>query len=442
MIKYFILIALFVSISVSRTIEASETFPLHNLSISFDIKKNLIRGISTITVQEKRKTNIFADSLTIKSVKLNEQPLEPEINDGMNIEKKTDETQRGVSIPVLGIQPQKAITLDEIVNKVFDKPIIYVGERHTNYEDHKVQLDVIMKLYDRGRRFAIGMEMFQKPFQNAIDSYIAGNMSEKEFLKAIQYFKRWGFDYNLYREIIEFAKAKNIPVVALNLTSEIVKKVSREGIDALTDVERGEIPEEMDMSDEDYKKRLRKIFEQHGKNESKEFDYFYQAQILWDETMAHSIDAFLKKKPDYQIVVLAGLGHIIYGSGIPKRVYKLNAKEYATLVPSTGTLDKDLGTFILFPERISLPPTVRLGVFLKETDDRVQIDKIQPDSIAKNAGLKKDDILIFMDDWKIEDIDDVKIFMFDKKQGETIRIKVLRKRILSGYKVLELTAAL
>jgi len=41
---------------------------------------------------------------------------------------------------------------------------------------------------------------------------------------------------------------------------------------------------------------------------------------LWDETMAEKIAEFVKANPDYQVVVLAGKGHIIYGYGIPSRV--------------------------------------------------------------------------------------------------------------------------
>jgi uncharacterized iron-regulated protein len=365
---------------------------------------------------------------------------------GRNIEKDTAETEKGIRFElrdlVIGIQPQKTIKLDEIILKILDKPVIYVGERHTNYEDHKVQLKVIMSLHENGRKFAIGMEMFQKPFQKAINYYLSGTISEKEFLKATQYFRRWQYDYNQYREIIEYARAKNIPVIALNIWSEIVEMVATDGLDALTDLEKAEIPADMDMSDEDYRERLDEVFESHKELGSRDFNNFYQAQILWDETMAHSIDAFLKKNPEYQMVVLAGAGHIIYGSGIPKRAFRLNGKEYVTLVPGTGVPDEDSGDFVLFPERLSPPNTIKLGVILKKMNGMVQIVKIQPASIAEKAGIKKDDIITSVDDWKIEDVDDLRIYMFDKKQGEKMTIKILRKKFLSGYRELEFNITL
>ncbi|MEW6003604.1 MAG: ChaN family lipoprotein, partial [Nitrospirota bacterium] len=365
---------------------------------------------------------------------------------GQNIDKKIDKTKNGIIVdlyrPVRGIQPQRSIELEEIVNGISDKSVIYLGERHTNYEDHKAQLQVIMGLFEKGRKFAIGMEMFQKPFQKALDEYISGAISEKDFLKKSQYFKRWGVDYNLYREIIEFAKAKNIPVIALNISSEIIKKVSRGGLDALTQEEKKEIPGDMDMSDDDYRNWLKKIFEEHENLEAKNFDYFYQSQILWDETMAHSVDLFLRERPDHQIIVLSGIGHIMYGSGIPKRAYRLNSKDYVTLVPNTRILEENEADFVLFPEHLSPPQTPKLGVILKEFDSGVTIKGFQPDSIAKKAGLRKDDILVSLDNSEIEAIEDVRIFMFDKKEGESVKIKVLRKRFLFGEREIEFTVTL
>ena len=367
--------------------------------------------------------------------------------DRENIEKVTDATERGFGFslyePVLGIIPQKAVELSEILDTIINKPIIYVGERHPNYEDHKIQLEVIMELSKRNKRFAIGMEMFQRPFQKALDDYLAGVINEKEFLKASEYFKRWKYDYHLYREIIEFAKAKGIPIIALNQSEEIIKKVSGGGLDALTEEERKEIPQDMDMTDEDYKEVLSEVFKLHEKTFIKNFSYFYQSQILWDETMAHSIAQFLVEHPDYQVVVLAGAQHIMFDSGIPQRTYRLTGKDYATLINGTSEdLAMDIGDFVLFPAPLIPPASPKLGVLLKQEDDKIKILEFQPESVALKAGLKQGDAFISIDDWKIESVEDVKIALFDKKQGETITVKVMRKKFLFGEKMLELQIAL
>jgi uncharacterized iron-regulated protein len=365
---------------------------------------------------------------------------------GRNVEKRTDGSTKGIQVrlyePVKLIQPQKMQTLEDIMGVIADKPIIYVGERHTNYEDHKIQLEVIMDLHRQGRKFAIGMEMFQKPFQKYLDEYISEVIDEMKFLKDTEYFKRWKYDFNLYREIIEFAKAKDIPIIALNLKSEIIDTVSREGLDALTDEERKEIPKDMDMTDKDYRERLKKIFKLHKSPETLNFENFSQSQILWDETMAHSIAEYLKEHPDSQMVVLAGVGHLVYASGIPNRVYRLNKEDYVTLIPDSVSLDETVGTFVLFPAPLSPPPSLKLGVVLTEKDGRVKIEKISPGSVAETSGLKEGDILVSMDEWEIGDVADVRIFMGGKKEGETIKIKILRKKFLFKEKEHEITATL
>ncbi|MFA4919267.1 MAG: ChaN family lipoprotein [Thermodesulfovibrionales bacterium] len=365
---------------------------------------------------------------------------------GRNVGKSIKETEQGMRFvlngSVTGIQPKKAMHLDEIISRIYRKPVIYIGERHGNYEDHKIQLKVIMGLHEKGRKFAVGMEMFQRPFQKAINDYLAGAINEKQFLKSTEYFKRWQFDYNLYREIIEFAKAKNIPIVALNQWSEITKKVAKEGLDGLDFLEKREIPEGMDMADEEYKSLLSSVFKSHRQLQGANFDHFYESQLLWDETMANTADEFLKKNPDRQMVVLAGVGHIMHGYGIPKRLFRLNGKDFVTLIPSMATPDEDIADYVLFPEPLQAPSALKLGVVLKEAEGGLRIEEIIPGSRIKNSGVKKGDVLFSLDDWKVETIDDVKIFMFDRKEGDTIKIKVYRKKLLSGYHTMEFTATL
>jgi len=361
---------------------------------------------------------------------------------GKNVNKETAGTSRGMkfslSEPVLGIEPKKTLNLRRIIDNVSDKPIIFVGERHNYYEDHKVELAVIMELYKKGKKFAIGMEMFQRPFQKAIDDYISGAINEKDFLKKTEYFKRWNIDFNLYREIIEFAKAKGIPIIALNLKAELMKKTEQSGLDGLSEEERKEVPQDMDMSDDSYRQRLREVFETHPSGGT--FDYFYQSQILWDETMAHSIAEFLKERPDYQMVVLAGGQHIMYESGIPQRANRLTGKKYATLI--NGAFDDNIGDYVLFPDSIKPPFSAKLGVMLQKKDERVVIEDLSPDSIALKSGLKKGDAITEVDAWKIDTIEDVRIALYDKNPGDTVKVKIIRKRFLLGDKELKFEISL
>ncbi|MDA8105225.1 MAG: ChaN family lipoprotein, partial [Nitrospiraceae bacterium] len=180
-----------------------------------------------------------------------------------------------------------------------------------------------------------------------------------------------------------------------------------------------------------YKARLKQFFEMHKGAESSNFDFFYQAQVLWDESMAHNLAAFMKKDPDYQVVVVAGMGHLAFGSGIPKRAYRLNGQEYSVIL-NDADIERNISDFVLFPSPIKPPETPKLGVILKEEKGMVSIESLMPGGVADKAGLKKGDVILSMDGTKIESSDDVRIFLLYEKPGDTVTVRVRRQRFLFG----------
>lgn len=325
-------------------------------------------------------------------------------------------------------------TLPEMMEHVVGKKIVYVGENHVQFSNHVMELEVMKDLHMRGKTIAIGMEMFQRPFQKVLDEYIEGKIDEREFLKGTQYFKRWGFDYNLYRPILLFARSEKIPVVALNQRQEIVDKVFRSGLDSLSEKERKFLPTGMDFSDDAYKERLKKIFQQHEDFGARDFNFFYQAQILWDETMAESIDEFLKAHLSYQTVVLAGNGHLAYGSGIPKRTARRNGYDYAIILNDTD-LKKDIADYVLFPGTIPGETSPKLMVLLTEKRGNVEIAGFPPESNSEKAGMNVGDIILSIDHTPIHEIDDVKIDLLFRKKGEKVQVRILRKGLFGSQKI-------
>ncbi len=361
---------------------------------------------------------------------------------GANVQKATAPSEDGMrhdlSLQVLGVAPRGALTLEEVIRGVIDAPVIYVGEGHTFYQDHKIQLEVIKALHEAGRSFGIGMEMFQQPFQQPLDDYLAGEIGEKEFLRASEYFKRWKFNYHLYREILDYARAGGIPVVALNQKSEIIRKVAQGGLDALDEEEKKDIPPDMDMSDFAYRERLGEVFRQH-KN-SRTFENFYQAQVLWDETMAHAVDEFLGQHPGWQMVVIAGAGHVAHGSGIPRRARRLNGMDYAILVTARNSgIEPGIADYVLFAEDIAAPESPALGVQVDTKDGRLVIKEVSPGSPAEKAGLKKNDVFLSADGLDIEGIEDLKAALFGKEPGDTMAVRVKRKRFFARDRELGVT---
>jgi aminopeptidase N len=366
---------------------------------------------------------------------------------GTNVEKALSQRPYGiredVSFRAFGFAPARALSLKDIIERIIDTDIIYVGETHPNYADHKVQLAVIEALHREGRAFAIGMEMFQRPYQPSLDAYISGDIGVRDFLKDTEYYERWGFNYNLYREILDYARTYGIPVVALNQASEVVKKVADGGLDALTPEEREKIPPDMDMTDDAYRRRLRTIFEAHRKVPGRTFTNFYQAQVLWDETMAHSVADFLKENPGYQMVVIAGQGHVAYGSGIPRRAHRLNGKPYAIVLnPSGEDWKRDIADYVFFPQQLSAPQTPLIGVAVEKKEKGLTVTRVRPGSPAAKAGLKKDDVILEAGGFAVKSFGDLKAALFGRKAGETVALRILRPRALAPDKEMEVTVTI
>ena len=316
-------------------------------------------------------------------------------------------------------------TLASIIVELAAKKIVYVGEEHDKYSHHQVQLEILRGLYQQNPKIAVGMEMFQRPFQKALDDYIEGRVDERVFLKESEYFKRWNIDYNLYKPILDFARAHRLPVIALNARQEIVSKVAKGGLESLTIEEKQQIAQDLDFSDGAYRARLREVFGAHKQSQEKDFEFFYQAQIVWDETMAESIDRFLKANPDYQIVVFTGGGHLQYGSGIPKRVFRRNHYEYSTVL-NDADVKPGIADFIVFPEPAKAPTAPTLGVLLEEQKQGLRITGFTKDSIAERAGLKIGDILIALDEHPLSSSEDLRIALFYKRPGDTISLRTSR----------------
>jgi uncharacterized iron-regulated protein len=223
--------------------------------------------------------------------------------------------------------PSKAgLSPQEVIQDLAQANVIYLGETHDSAEDHKAQLDIIQQLYQKDPRMAIGMEMFQRPYQPVLDNFLQGKLTEAALQKKSQYEKRWGYPWENYAPFLQLAKEKKLPVLALNTPSEVTKRVSRKGLSKLRATDKKFIPRlsEIRTDNPNYRASMQEVydsFHQRGKTEDPwQFERFFQAQVLWDETMAEVITQFLKKNPESYVVVLAGEGHIAYGYGIPSRV--------------------------------------------------------------------------------------------------------------------------
>src|SRR6267154_5195442 len=85
--------------------------------------------------------------------------------------------------------------IDAVIGKIAGKRVVFIGEDHERYDEHLDQLEIIRRLdAEAPGHWVIGVEYVQRKFQPYLDAYIAGTISEREFLVKTEYFDRWGYD--------------------------------------------------------------------------------------------------------------------------------------------------------------------------------------------------------------------------------------------------------
>lgn len=324
------------------------------------------------------------------------------------------------------------LAIDTLVTQLATKRVVFVGEIHDRYDHHLNQLEIIKRLHALDPNLAIGVEYFQQPFQKQVDDYIEGRTSESEFLRATEYFQRWGYDYRLYAPIFRYARDQHIPVRALNVPTALTSTVARVGIAGLSPQQRAYLPRQIEPVDDEYKSRLRDAFQGHPGLKPDAFNHFVEAQLVWDEGMAESAAAYLDANPNRRMVILAGAGHVEYGSGIPKRLERRTKATYAIVLNSGEDVEPHIADDLLLSQIQELPPAGVLGLNLKDSNGECRIVSVSPGGAAEKAGLKKGDVLAAIDAVSVKSTADVHLALWERKPGDRVRIKVRRRRTLLG----------
>jgi S1-C subfamily serine protease len=99
-------------------------------------------------------------------------------------------------------------------------------------------------------------------------------------------------------------------------------------------------------------------------------------------------------------------------------------------------LDPDRGDFLLFPERVELPRTGLLGVFLDDGREGVRVRGFADDSPAEQAGLKKGDLILKIAGSDIDSYSDIRFVLMDRAPGDEVPVEVMRASLFLGDELL------
>jgi len=250
---------------------------------------------------------------------------------------------------IIDLHHAKSISFDELLNELEESDLIFVGEVHDHPEHHLIEVQILQALTARYGPLTVAMEFFATTQQPALDRYMEKEVTETTFLKDVDWARGWSFPYHFYRPLVFSAVEKGNRLIGINLPGSVVRKVARSGLDSLTPEERGHVAKEIDLGNEAHHQYLIEVFKGHSHDDLKNFDYFYQAQCVWEDTMAENIARRLTDNPG-RMVVFAGNGHIIKRFGIPDRVSRRIPVKMSTILlyPLTGRmiLTKNMADYV------------------------------------------------------------------------------------------------
>lgn len=255
----------------------------------------------------------------------------------------------------------RSVDEKEFWSKVGTSRAVCVGEDHTNPHHHWVQLAIVqhlVKALPRGTRIALGMEMFQRPFQGVLEDYAAKRIDAAALRSRAGWEERWGYDWGFYAQTIDAAVAAGAQLLALNAARELTKKVVKKGLESLTPDEKAQVPE-LNLADQAHRAWFDALMESMGGSsahstkapevpdddvhkgvkaapepvpEMPSADRIYAVQVMWDESMADGTAKWLASTPSGHAIILAGNGHC-HDSAIVNRIKRRGITDVISVRP-------------------------------------------------------------------------------------------------------------
>ena len=310
---------------------------------------------------------------------------------------------------------------------------VLIGEGHRNPVDHKVQQAVLDALSRNGDGLSLGLEMVAVDKQPVLDDFGKGQVPVDGVAEELEWADRWGYSFAYFRDHFEIARKHSVPVAGLNLPTAVTRKISKQGIAALTDEERAFLPGEVVPPATDQLAFLDAMLGQHENKDAEDEtqrERFHLVQSIWDSKMAEEA-VRLRGKYDWPVLIVAGAGHVEYGWGIAKRIrwFDPGARVLSIMPWRGGEFDDQAGDLFFYsPDSYQS----KMGALLTgQPEGGILVESVERASRAAKAGLRPGDVLVeasgvrldslmnlHLAGKKVHDADEALVFTV--RRGETV----------------------
>ncbi|MEX1186819.1 MAG: ChaN family lipoprotein [Gemmatimonadaceae bacterium] len=255
---------------------------------------------------------------------------------------------------VVATDARRETTFERMAVRLSGAKVVFFGEQHDDPRTHAAEVELLHALARSGRPVIVSLEMFERDVQGALDDYLAGRITEADFLARSRPWPRYATDY---RGLVELAKARGWRVLAANVPRPMASAVGRAGLsvlDTLSVPGRSHAARELSCPNDDYRARFLAETRSHSAGSGPApqpgdtlptavAERFYLAQCVKDETMAESIVAALRRAPRNAIAVhYNGSFHSDYGHGVAERVARREPRWKLAVVTAVPARDPAL----------------------------------------------------------------------------------------------------
>jgi uncharacterized iron-regulated protein len=242
----------------------------------------------------------------------------------------------------LDLYTGEPVEFNDVISDLEQADLIFLGEHHTVARHHHWQQAIIEALNSSGRPLVVGLEMLARKFQPELDRYAIGEIDFDQLAETTEWGEYWG-NYEDYKGILEWTREAGIKILALNAPLDVVRKIGRQGIEALTEEERSSLPQQMNLDDPPYFDLMKMQMMVHAGLTEDNLRKIFAAQVARDETMADTMAGYLKSPAGKgrRAIVLCGSGHCSYGYGTVSRLTGRlpDARDRIVIISESGDME-------------------------------------------------------------------------------------------------------
>ena len=214
------------------------------------------------------------------------------------------------------VRTSRGAAFAEVLEDLAEADVVYIAGRPGDPAHHEIQLVILEYLAENGgdecRLHAIGLDIFERGSQAALDDFVYGRIGEAEMLARTGIEQRSDVSFDPYRPVLALARARRLPVLALGVEGGIRAAVASGGLDALTPEQRLRLPA-ISPTAADPGDLVRQV----------EIEVAADVIVEWRRTAAPE---------NAQLVVLAAPARVAPRAALPERLFARTGKQYRTVV--------------------------------------------------------------------------------------------------------------